>query len=173
MCRAQGGNEEAYVELLVLLTSEARRYVRGKLGAATFVDDVVQDTLVSVHRARHTYNGHRGFSPWFYAIASSRVVDAIRRQRRVGLREVGVDVLPEPAHARPTSEPSVDLDAVHSALARLPPRQREVVESMKLRDERVRDIAARLGMSVPAVKVTAHRGYVALRRLLGVTRDAG
>jgi DNA-directed RNA polymerase specialized sigma24 family protein len=31
----------------------------------------------------------------------------------------------------------------------------------------VRDIARRLGLSESAVKVTAHRGYRALRRLLG------
>lgn len=175
MRRAQGGDEAAYVELLVLLTREARRYVRGKLGAdAAMVDDVVQETLVSVHRARHTWHGQRGIAPWFYAIAHSRLVDGIRRQRRRGLLEVGVDVLPEPRQPRAeTSGPDVDIDAVRSALAALPPRQREVVEAIKLRDESTREIATRLGMTVPAVKVTAHRGYLALRRMLGVTRDAG
>jgi RNA polymerase sigma-70 factor (ECF subfamily) len=60
------------------------------------------------------------------------------------------------------------MDAVRQALASLPPRQREVVVAIKLRDERVRDIAARLNMTMTSVKVTAHRGYRTLRRLLGV-----
>jgi RNA polymerase sigma-70 factor (ECF subfamily) len=60
---------------------------------------------------------------------------------------------------------------VHAALASLPKRQREIVEGLKLRDESVRDLAGRLGMSESAVKVTAHRGYKALKKLLGV-KDA-
>ena len=45
---------------------------------------------------------------------------------------------------------------------------REIVEGLKLRDESVRELSARLGMSESAVKVTAHRGYQALKKLLGV-----
>jgi RNA polymerase sigma-70 factor (ECF subfamily) len=60
------------------------------------------------------------------------------------------------------------MEAVRTALESLPPRQREVVTALKLHDESVRDIAGRLNMSPSAVKVTAHRGYRALRRLLGV-----
>lgn len=173
MRRAQEGDEAAYVELLVLLTREARRYVRGKLRSeALFVDDVVQETLVSVHRARHTWHGQRAFAPWFFAIVHSRLIDAIRRQQRRSAREVGVDVLPDRPPPAGRDSP-VDIEAVRRALAALPPRQREVVEAIKLRDESTRDIAGRLGMSVPAVKVTAHRGYLALRRMLGVTRDQG
>ena len=63
--------------------------------------------------------------------------------------------------------PLVDADAVRRALQSLPPRQREVIEAIKLREERVRDVAVRLGMTSTSVKVTAHRGYRALRRLLG------
>jgi RNA polymerase sigma-70 factor, ECF subfamily len=59
------------------------------------------------------------------------------------------------------------MDAVRKALESLPPRQREVVEAMKLREESVRDVAARLNVTVASVKVTAHRGYRTLRSLLG------
>jgi DNA-directed RNA polymerase specialized sigma24 family protein len=41
---------------------------------------------------------------------------------------------------------------------------------MKMRDESVREVAGRLGMSESAVKITAHRGYQALKRLLRGTR---
>ncbi len=60
------------------------------------------------------------------------------------------------------------MELVHAALKALPSRQRDVVEGMKLRDESVRDVAERLGMSESAVKVTAHRGYQALKKILGV-----
>jgi DNA-directed RNA polymerase specialized sigma24 family protein len=41
-----------------------------------------------------------------------------------------------------------------------------VIEGLKFKDQSVRDVAGRLKMSESAVKVTAHRGYKMLRRLL-------
>jgi RNA polymerase sigma-70 factor (ECF subfamily) len=176
MQRAQDGDEEAYVELLVLLTGVTRRYVYLKMGAmVSWADDVVQDTLISVHAARHTYDPRRPFAPWYYAIARNRLIDALRREGRVSQREIGVETLPDvdaAAGAQETPYADVDIDAVRAALRTLPPRQREIVEALKLRDESVRDIASRLRMSPSAVKVTAHRGYQALKRLLGVEREA-
>jgi RNA polymerase sigma-70 factor (ECF subfamily) len=48
----------------------------------------------------------------------------------------------------------------------LPARQRQVIAAMKFHDRSVREIAGRLRMTESAVKVTAHRGYKALRRML-------
>lgn len=165
---AQQGEEEAYAELLVLLTAAARSYVRSRIRTPVpWIDDAVQETLVAVHHARHTFDHRRPFAPWFYAIARNRFVDVLRREQRVRLHEIAGDAWPEPGGAADDGASLVDMDAVRRALASLPSRQREVVESIKLRDESVRDIAARLDMTMTSVKVTAHRGYRALRRLLG------
>jgi len=166
---AQRGDQRAYASLLVLLTGVTRQFARSRLGAVVWIDDVVQETLLAIHRARQTYDPARPFAPWFYAIASSRMIDVIRRERRVASRQVATDVLPEPV-AHDTDRDDIDIDAVHAALASLPPRQREVIERLKFRDESVREVSSGLGMSESAVKVTAHRGYRALRRLLGGTR---
>ncbi len=66
-----------------LLTSATRQFARARLGAVPWIDDVVQETLLAVHRARQTYDPGRPFAPWFYAVASSRLIDVIRRERRV------------------------------------------------------------------------------------------
>jgi RNA polymerase sigma-70 factor, ECF subfamily len=169
MRRAQSGDQDAYAQLLALLTSVTGQYTRRRSGDVPWVGDVVQETLISVHRARHTYDPARPFAPWFYAIAAHRLVDVYRREHRVGSRELAGDVLPEPEHTRPVDrEGDVDMDAVRAALASLPSRQREIVEGLKLRDESVRELASRLGMSESAVKVTAHRAYQALKKMLGV-----
>lgn len=166
---AQGGDQAAYAELLAVLTSVTRQFARGKSGDVPWVEDVVQETLISVHRARHTYDASRPFAPWFYAIAAHRVVDVYRRERRVASREKAGDELPERVPPGVVARAGgVDMDVVRAALAALPSRQREIVEGLKLRDESVRDLAGRLGMSESAVKVAAHRGYLALKKLLGV-----
>jgi len=168
--RAQQGDATAYAELLTVLAATARQYARNRVGEVPWLDDVAQETLLTVHAARRTYDSSRPFAPWFYAILSSRLIDVIRKERRVRMREFGTDVLPEPVSGPASAHEGsavADPGRVKAALDALPERQREVVSALKLRDESVKDVSARLGMSESAVKVTAHRGYKALRRFLG------
>jgi RNA polymerase sigma-70 factor (ECF subfamily) len=130
----------------------------------------MQETLLTIHTARRTYDPHRPFAPWFYAILSSRMIDVLRKQKRVRTREFATDSLPEPASSSTqVHDASEALDArrLKAALDTLPDRQREIVRSLKLEDQSVKDVSERLGMSPSAVKVAAHRGYKALRRFLG------
>ena len=166
---AQAGDQVAYASLLVLLTSTTRQFARTRLGAVPWIDDVVQETLLAVHRARQTYDPGRPFAPWFYAVASSRLIDVLRRERRVTSREIAGDSLPDARGAGEAVRDDIDVEAIHAAVAALPARQREVIEALKFRDQSVREVAGRLSMTESAVKVTAHRGYRALRRLLGGT----
>jgi RNA polymerase sigma-70 factor (ECF subfamily) len=168
---AQAGDQVAYASLLVLLTSVTRRFARVRLGAVPWIDDVVQETLMTVHAARQTYDPARPFAPWFYAVASSRMIDVLRRERRVSAREIADDTLPERAATRARADDEIDVKAIHAAMATLPARQRQVIEGLKFQDESVREVAGRLRMTESSVKVTAHRGYRALRRLLGGRQD--
>ena len=171
MVLAQQGDGDAYSELLTMLAAVARQFAQNRLGDVPWLDDVAQETLLTVHRARHTYDVRRPFAPWFYAILSSRLIDVVRKERRIGSRELGTDVLPETVEAARRLNRDVDFARVEAALDSLPERQREIVRGLKLRDESVKDLSQRMGMSESAVKVTAHRGYRALRRLLGGRDD--
>lgn len=169
---AQAGDQAAYASLLVALTSATRQFARARLGAVPWIDDIVQETLLAVHRARQTYDPGRPFAPWFYAVAASRMIDVIRRERRVSSHEVPGDVLPELMGEGTPGRDELDIEAIHAAVALLPERQREVIDALKFRDQSVREVAGRLQMSESAVKVTAHRGYQALkRRLRGDRRE--
>lgn len=59
-------------------------------------------------------------------------------------------------------------EAIRTALVDLPKPQRSVIEMLKVQNMSVREVAALTGMSESSVKVTAYRGYEALRKLLGV-----
>ena len=170
MIRAQQGDANAYAELLTQLASVARRYARNRLGDVPWLDDVAQETLLTIHSARRTYDPARPFAPWFYAILSSRMIDVLRKERRVSAREIGADVVPEHVSGReaaPDASDPAEMDRVRAALDALPGRQREIVSALTLQEQSVREVSQRLNMTESAVKVTAHRGYRALRRLLG------
>src|SRR6516164_6672016 len=47
-----------------------------------FIDDVVQETLLTVHQARHTYDPNRSFTAWLRTIAQRRAIDGLRRAAR-------------------------------------------------------------------------------------------
>jgi RNA polymerase sigma-70 factor (ECF subfamily) len=158
---ALDGDARAYEDALRSIAQIVREYARVRLGD-TLADDVVQETLLSVHKARHTYDPNRPFGPWLIAVAHSRVVDAARRARRRKLHEETLDE--EPAEI--TGSRNEHSGRLRQALQRLPPRQRRVIELLKLEGRSAREVAHALGLSVSNVKVIAHRGYCALRRSL-------
>jgi RNA polymerase sigma-70 factor (ECF subfamily) len=168
MRAAQQGEAEAYQELLQELLVVVRRMVRARLSDSDAAEDVVQIVLLSIHRARHTYQPSRPFGPWMRSIVRNAVTDAHRARGRRAGREVGVeaiDSLPDPnASAVPADAPlSPELGA---ALAGLSEKQREAVELIHLQGLSVAEAALRAGVSPGALKVRAHRGYRALREKL-------
>lgn len=168
MCRAQAGDAKAYERLLGETARLVRDFARRRMTGS--VDDVVQETLLSIHRYRHSYTPGRSFTAWTYGIARHRIVDIARRQQRQHRLEDAARTLPSSPIS--ISEVVLDMRVVRWALAMLSARQRQIIELLKLEDRTVAEIATELGMSESAVKVTAHRGVRRLRGLVTGADDA-
>jgi RNA polymerase sigma factor (sigma-70 family) len=82
MARAQAGDREAYRLLLEEIGPTVLGWLSRWLTDAEDLADVYQDTLVHLHRARHTYDPARAFEPWLFAIARNAAADHARRRRR-------------------------------------------------------------------------------------------
>jgi RNA polymerase sigma-70 factor (ECF subfamily) len=166
---AQAGDAAAYAHLLREVAPIVRRTVGRRWGAGPDAEDIVQDVLLSVHAVRHTYDPERPFLPWLLAIVRNRVADAARRHARRAVNEVTVDVLPETFRedaANPEREGAAS-DALRTAIAGLPPRQRVAVELLKVKEMSLKEAAAATGMSISALKVAVHRAIKSLRAALG------
>ena len=170
MASAQAGDGAAYERLLEALLPAARGFVRSRLRDPVSTEDVVQNVLLSLHRARHTYRPERPFGPWWRAIARNAVIDFVRQHRRRAGRELPLDG-PEPVDPR-TAEPRPEplSPEMRAALEALPRGQRQAVELLHVHGLSVREAAERVGISPGALKVRAHRGYHALRALLEGSR---
>ena len=82
MVAAQAGDGVAYATLLHECVSPIR-FVGAGIGVpASQLDDLVQDVLLAIHRARHTYDPAQPFSPWLRTIAQRRAIDLLRRNAR-------------------------------------------------------------------------------------------
>jgi RNA polymerase sigma-70 factor (ECF subfamily) len=168
MAAAQSGDGEAYRRLLEELLPALRGMVRGRVYDRESAEDVVQNILLSIHRARHTYRPERSFGPWMRTIARNAMTDSFRAIGRRGEREVGVEWIEELPGASTDPLRSDALDPrLQAALERLPDKQRQAVELIQLRELSVAEAALEAGVTPGALKVRAHRGYRALRRLLG------
>jgi RNA polymerase sigma factor (sigma-70 family) len=166
MIAAQAGDRAAYERLLRDVTPYIRSIARGRSRNPADVEEIAQETLLTVHRVRHTYDPRRPFTPWLAAIASRRSIDALRRRMRLSKHETADDGASETfADAAANSEVEAlgSAEEVRELLRKLPARQREALEIVKLKEMSLAEASAVSGQSVAALKVNVHRALKALR----------
>lgn len=170
MQAAQDGDQTAYGRLLAELAPVARRMAARQLaasGVAEDVEDVVQEILLTLHGARHTYDPTRPFLPWFAAIVDHRVKDGLRHRRRHQGRETDIEQVPETFLSQAANTSATDRMDLGKAVAKLPAGQRQAVELLKIKEMSLTEASAVSGQSVPALKVAMHRALKTLKGLLG------
>lgn len=168
MAAAQAGDKTAYETLLRDIVPLIRAIARRQGVSADHVDDVVQEVLLTIHRARQTYDPSRSFNAWLRVIAERRAVDLLRQTGRRGAREVHAPVAFE-NYADDAVDPAGglhhadDAGRVSRALESLPPRQREAVQHLVLNEQSLAEASASTQRSKGSLKVNLHRALKALR----------
>jgi RNA polymerase sigma-70 factor (ECF subfamily) len=175
MAAAQAGDRAAY-EALLRDCVPLIRAIAGRQGVPPDrADDVVQDVLLTIHRARHTYDPARSFTAWMRVIAERRAVDLLRQVRRHRTRELHVPLAFE-GYPDDGADPARGVEhigvsnRVNEALATLSPRQREAVEVLVLKEQTLAEAAATTRSTKVALKVNLHRALKALRGKLAHDR---
>lgn len=171
MAAAQNGDRDSYAQLLRELAPLLRRLARQGWPMASLADieDVLQETLLTLHAIRHTYDPRRPFMPWLLTLLQRRVADAVRQQARRRKNEIATDPLDVTflgAAANHEQELPLEHEALKTAIAQLPPAQRQAVELLKQRELSLKQASAATGISVAALKVATHRALKALRAKL-------
>lgn len=161
---AIAGDEAAYARFLAQVAGLVRRLVRRKLGgAATEIEDIVQETLLAIHNKRHTWRQDAPVTPWVRAIARYKVIDSFRRRgRRI---EVDIDDFAEILAAE--EQETASAREIERALDGLAPGQRQVVRSISVEGHSISETATALGMKETAVRVAFHRGLSAIAARFG------
>jgi RNA polymerase sigma-70 factor (ECF subfamily) len=166
MASAHAGDREAYTKLMAELANAIEGFVRARFGSTRdpdFLEDCVQEALLTLHRVRHTWNPQLPFRPWLYAIVRHRVIDLLRRRAVRRTEE-----LPEEEPAR-ESDPGAGLEGAR-LLSTLEPAYREALVLTKFEGYSLEEAATRAGVSTGAMKTRVHR---ALRTLQKRLREEG
>ncbi|MFM5895835.1 MAG: sigma-70 family RNA polymerase sigma factor [Novosphingobium sp.] len=161
---AQRGDKQAYAALLTECRSWLLRYYRRKVPPEQ-IEDLVQDTLLSLHRKLASYDPSRSIVPWLAAIARYRFIDHLRHAYRNAADAIEDDMAL--AHDNePALTARLSLDRLFECL---PDAQCRAIELVKIDGLSISEASASTGQSESLVKVNIHRG---LRRLTALIERA-
>ncbi len=164
MISAQAGEKLAYRKLLKQVEKLAQRYLASRILNASDRNDITQEILLSLHKARDSYEGSKPFYPWLYAIFNYRLKDFLRRYYRKQERE-----------AAELEHPVADVNAINpegqleknqlseKLLSYLPPTQRRIIHMLYIEGNSAQEVSDELEISVANVRTTAHRAMNELK----------
>lgn len=167
----RGGDEAAFGRLFERYAPRLGRSLRRRVRNEADADELLQQTFLHLHRARHDFRSGTRLRPWLFTICRNLEREYFRRRMRRPEAPLTLDGRADPREA--PYDPLVTERArqVREALAQLPRGQREVIELHWLEGLPFKEVALVVGASVTAVKVRAHRGYGRLRTSLADARD--
>jgi RNA polymerase sigma factor (sigma-70 family) len=165
MVAAQNGHGGAYRRLLAEVSSWLTRYFQRRLPPGD-VDDAVQETLLAIHRRRHTYDPHYPFGPWLAAIAKHKWVDQLR-----SLGRKPTDELPENLRVNDHEAAVISASVLASLLDELRPAQAQAILLVKVQGYSIEDASGETGLSPSAIKMNIHRGLARLTAFIEKTSD--
>jgi RNA polymerase sigma-70 factor (ECF subfamily) len=160
----QAGRFEAFDEIYASIAPALRRYLLSQARDAAKADDLVQETFLQLHRARHTYDPALPLMPWAMAIARHVwLMDRRTLSRRPWAPD---DVTEVELPVRAEAAGLADRMEVRRALSQVAPARRDAVIQHHLLGFSFREIAQRSGIAESAAKLRSSRGMAQLRALL-------
>lgn len=159
MARALEGDKASYRHVL----EETRRwllsYYRRRV-PPHMIDDLVQETLVSVHGKRQSYDSTRPYLPWLAAIARYRWIDALRKMRDQD------ELHPEAIASDEDDGAVVARLSIERLLSYLPAAQANAIVLTRIEGRSVAEASRISGQSESLIKVNVHRGLKKLAALV-------
>ncbi|MEH6702665.1 sigma-70 family RNA polymerase sigma factor [Parasphingorhabdus sp.] len=160
MIKAQGGDKLCYSCLLTECEKWLRRYYGRKINPSA-IDDLVQETLISLHRKRASYDPTKAFLPWLAAIGRYRWIDSLRKIYRHEHDQLFEEMVADPQDEDVTAKVSLE-----RLLGMIPEKQAEVISLVKIEGLSINEASAMTGQSESLVKVNIHRGLKKLSSMV-------
>jgi RNA polymerase sigma-70 factor (ECF subfamily) len=155
---ALNGDQVAYHHLLNDIQSWLFSYFKKRLSPSA-VDDLIQETLMSIHAKRHTFDPQYPCGVWVAAIARHRWIDYMRKTLRHIHVEIDDNVIPFPCHK---TQEKIEQDAadydLQNLLNQIPVAQANIIKMVKLKEMSLADVSQETGHSVASIKIMVHRG---------------
>jgi RNA polymerase sigma factor (sigma-70 family) len=165
---AVAGDRAAWTRLVARWHPRLLRHAWRLLGDADRARDLVQEAWTDIVRGLARLDDLAAFPAWAYRITTRRCQRAQRRERNAPIA-FDDDALEAAVQASPVDvidDGVVDLQAVHAAIATLPPPQRAALALFYLDDLSVAEIAIATDVAPGTVKTRLMHARRKLRALL-------
>ena len=162
--QARSGDAGAFAHLLALHERALFYYLRRFIRQPDAALDAYQEVWLDAFRGLRHLRTPEAFRSWLYRIAHDKAMRFVRREMR---DEQFTEPLNEGHEAASENDDADhDAEAIHRALERLPPLQREVITLHYLRDLTLEEMAEVTGCPAGTIKSRLYHGRIALRRIL-------
>src|SRR5437773_11091610 len=158
---AQGGSEEALLELLCLCRPQLRRYANRQCSSDD-VEEAVQDALWLLYRRVAALRTIAAFSAWLFQIIRRECLRRARK-RRDFVEWDGSEVSAITSNTGSDEDLRIDLTR---AITNLPQAYREILILRDVSGFSSEEAAARLAVPIAAAKSRLHRARQMLRSKL-------
>lgn len=168
MDRYADGDDRAFAEVYDELAPRLLGWLLRRCGDTALAEDLVQQTLLQMHRARASYRSGADVVPWAFAIARQLTIDAHRKRRREFLWDDPKQQNQE-SYADDTALPDAHsqseqlLHCLETTMKALPPNQQQAFALVKSDGLSLSQTSELLGITIGAVKLRLHRAAEALR----------
>jgi len=177
MQRYARGDDGVFDEMYRLMAPRLYRFCLRLSAGKSEADDLLQETMLRVHRARATYQAGSNALHWAFAISRAVQVDRLRywRRRPEDLGSVSDATERDRLPIGDGRSPEADALArdlvrvVTRELGRMSEKNRAAYVLLKEEGLSVKDAAAILGTTAPVIRQRAHRAYEQLRSALGAS----
>lgn len=167
VARVQGGDTEAFGELVARYEAKLLRYGRKFLARDEDRQDIVQDVFINAYQNIQSFDTAQRFSPWMYRIAHNAFVNEIRKNERRPLLPFDFDtIIPHTAYEDPAESERDQKDMrayLEKGLSKIPSKYREVLILHYFEDMAYKDIADILQVPQGTVGIRLKRAKEALR----------
>jgi RNA polymerase sigma-70 factor (ECF subfamily) len=179
--RFNAGDQTAFVEIVTRYRAKLLHVALGLLRNHADAEEIAQDTFIRAHRSLALFRGESSLAAWLHCItlnlARNRYWYFFRRRRHVTQSldntvnaessTTYADMIASPAPGPVREASSREFSAeVNACMARLNPRQREILLLRNVRQLSYREISRMLGISIGTVKSRVARARENLRGLL-------
>ena len=174
IARFQGGDEQAYVELVNRYRNRLMTFLCGYVLDIDKAEDLVQDTFVKLYTKKDSYKPIAKFSTWIYTIAGNLAKTYLRRRKRrpeytftqMGSKEWEYQLpLVEPEKGK-TAEDHFLMKQIYKAIQMLPDHGRVVVILRDMQQLSYKEISKIVDVPLGTVRSRINRARLKLQKVL-------